>query len=251
MKKFLLSLVVALMAVTASAVNLSNETLHYKVTYKWGIVHKDAGKATITLRVNGNNCKATLVGRTDPWADKIYHLRDTLKSSFSKSTCIPTRYERIAHEDGRYAHDIVNISRNGQTFTGKCTRYRRAKNTSKVTTASTALSAQGMTVDMLSAFYYIRTLDFENMAKGHTSKSNIFSGKKKEMLTITYKGREKVKINGKNQDAYRIRFTFTTDGRKQSSEPIEAWISTDARHIPLLIEGSLKIGKVRCIYTGG
>lgn len=61
----------------------------------------------------------------------------------------------------------------------------------------------------------------------------------------------KVKINGKNQDAYRIRFTFTTDGRKQSSEPIEAWISTDARHIPLLIEGSLKIGKVRCIYTGG
>lgn len=251
MKRCLLLLGMAFMALWSMAANLSNETLHYKVTYKWGVVQKDAGKATLTLRVNGNNCNATLVGRTDPWADKIYHLRDTLKSSFSKATCIPTRYERIAHEDGRYAHDIVNISRSGQTFTGKCTRYRRAKKSNKTTQASTALSAQGMTVDMLSAFYYLRSLDFASMAKGHTTKANIFSGKKKEMLTITYKGQESVKINGKNRSAYRIRFTFTTDGRKQSSDPIEAWISTDSRHIPLLIEGALKIGKVRCIYTGG
>lgn len=106
-----------------------------------------------------------------------------------------------------------------------------------------------MTVDMLSSFFYLRTLDFPNMKKGETVTVNIFSGSKKEKLTITYKGQQKVEVNGVKLPAYYINFTFTRRG-KVSSDPIAGWISADDRRIPVKVEGQLPVGKVRALYTG-
>ena len=250
MKKTLLALCMAVIALSCAAQTLTSETLNYKVSYKWGLVHKNAGTATLNLRVNGGTCHASVYGRTDSWADKFYKLRDTLTSTFSLATMMPTEYQRIAHEGGRYAHDIVKFTRQGDNVTGNCTRFRRGKGETEVKKSATVLNARGMTVDMLSAFYYLRTLDFASMAKGHATTVNIFSGKKKELLNITYVGPETIKYDGKSHATYHVRFTFTSDGRKKSSDPIDAWISTDSRHIPLKLEGSLKVGKIRCFYTG-
>ena len=114
---------------------------------------------------------------------------------------------------------------------------------------TTSLEAEGMTVDMLSSFFYLRTLDFENMKNGQNTTVNIFSGSKKERLTITYLGKQKVKLNGTSLQTYHINFTFTRRG-KQSSDPIDGWITADSRRIPVKVEGQLPVGKVRALYTG-
>ncbi len=246
MKRFALLTVALCAVIYAGAFTLSPETLRYKVSYKWGLVHKNAGTATLRLNVSGSNARAILYARTDPWADGIYNLRDTLISNFPVSTCLPTTYTRIAHEDGSYARDEVKFSRSGNNVSATTTRWRKGKKDSQVTKTTGSLSAQGITVDMMSAFYYLRTLDFPNLTKGSTKTINIFSGKKKELLKITYIGTDNVKINGKDRPAYKVKFTFTSDGRKESSDPIEAWIAQDERRTPLLIVGSLKIGKIRC-----
>ena len=87
------------------------------------------------------------------------------------------------------------------------------------------------------------------MKPGTKKSINIFSGKRKELLTFTYSGMDNVKINGKNHSAYKVTFTFTSDGRKESSDPIQAWVSTDEQRIPLKLIGKLKIGQVQCIYV--
>lgn len=74
-------------------------------------------------------------------------------------------------------------------------------------------------------------------------------GSKKELLTITYMGRQTVQLNGENLPAFYINFNFTRHG-KVSSAPIEGWISADDRRIPLKVEGQLPVGKVRALYTG-
>lgn len=244
-------LLATLSCAAATAHQFTDETLHYKVSYKWGLIHKNAGTATMALRVKGNSATATLYARTDPWADKFYNLRDTLITTFNTSTLKPSVYHRIAHEDGRYAHDIVKFSFAGTHASANCTRYRRGKGEKEITTSTASLSAEGMAVDMLSVFYYIRALQFDRMSQQQVTRLTIFSGKKKETLTITYKGLEKIKLDGKQHDTYHLTFTFTSDSGKKSSDPIDAWISADSRHIPLKLEGSLKIGKVRCFYTGG
>lgn len=247
---WLTSIIIALgIAIKARAVSLPDEQLHYKVTYKWGLIHKQAGTATLSLRNTRSGYKATLTAKSDPWADRIYRLRDTLHSTMSHHDMLPMRYERIAHEKGSYARDIVEFSRKGNLFTGHATRYRRGSDTdSPLKQAATTLEAEGPTVDLLSSFYYLRTIDFTHMKAGDKLTLNIFSGKRKELLHITYKGQDDVKLDDIAYPAYHLEFTFTSDGKKKTSGNINAWISADNLRIPLKLEGSLPVGKVQCFY---
>ncbi len=246
---FLLSILMACTAVCASAFSPSNETLNYKVMYKWGLIHKQAGTATITLRPGGAGYKAVATAKSAPWADKIYRLRDTLRTEM-KHTFAPVKYERIAHEDGKFSHDLLTFTQSGQTVKAHCQRWRKKKSEQSANYATTDLSASGMTLDIFSSFYYLRALPFPTMNPGTTKRVNIFSGKKKELLTFTYAGITTLKINGKEYQTYKVTFTFTSDGKKQTSDPIEAWVSTEPSRIPLKLIGKLKIGQVQCIYTG-
>lgn len=245
----LLSFVLMLTAICANAVSLGNETLKYKVIYKWGLVHKQAGTARLLLNRSGNFYSASAFARSDPWADGIYKLRDTMRTTMHAADFSPTRYEYIAHEDGKYSHDIVTFSRSGNSVTGHCSRTRKPKGETKATTKKITLQANGTTVDMLSSFYYLRSLDFQHMKPGDKKVINIFSGKRKELLTFTYSGTQNLKLDGKTYSTYKVTFTFTSDGKKKTSEPIQAWVSTDARRIPLKLIGKLKIGQVQCLYV--
>lgn len=85
MRKLIPIILTVIFGVT-SALNVNaaalfkNETLKYVVTYKWGLIHKDAGDATVTLRRNGDQYRMVLTAKSKPWADKIYRVRDTLES---------------------------------------------------------------------------------------------------------------------------------------------------------------------------
>lgn len=239
-----------LFASHSSAKLPSSETLSYKVLYKWGLIHKQAGTAIFTMSTKGNHYHARLTARSAGWADKFYPLRDTLITKMRTSDYAPVLYERIAHEDGKFAHDKLIFTHSGNKVTAQSTRTRRGKDSTESKIATTSLSAVGLTVDLLSSFYYLRSLPFGTMNPGKSQQINIFSGKKKELLTITYAGVSSVKIDGVNHQAYKVKFTFTSDGKKETSDPIEAWISMDSRQIPLKLVGKLKIGQIQCIYTG-
>lgn len=247
-KHILAMALLAICTLSASALTLGNEVLKYKVIYKWGLVHKQAGTARLLLNKSGNFYSASAFARSDAWADNIYKLRDTMRTTMHADFS-PSRYEYIAHEDGKYSHDVVTFSKSGNTVTGKCSRTRKKKNETKPTTKLTTLSASGMTVDMLSSFYYLRSLDYPAMKAGTKKSVNIFSGKRKELLTFTYSGIENIKLDGKTYKTYKVTFTFTSDGKKQTSEPIQAWVSTDTKRVPLKLIGKLKIGQVQCLYV--
>lgn len=231
-------------SVSASAeTNFSNETLRYVITYKWGLIHKDAGEATMSLRNTGSTYNIKLVGKTKSWADKFYKVRDTLISVIKKDQFRPQSYTRIAHEGGKYAKDVIAYSYSGTNVNGKVNKFREKKN--KITTSSFDLSATGPTFDMLSVFYYLRTLDPANLITGKKITSTLFSGSHAETVTIWKVGEGNVKMrNGTEREAWHLRFKFTSKGGKKSSDDIDAWISKDSQRIPLQITGSLPIGKV-------
>ena len=239
------ALVWTFMASTAIATGFADETLHYVVTYKWGLVNKDAGDATLTLRGHGDRYNLRLTARTKPWADKVFMVRDTLLSTVSRQGFRPLSYSKISHEDGKYRRDDITYSRSGSTTTAKVKRVKRDRKGASETSHKT-FSAAGEAYDMLSVFYYLRTLDYAALARGEVAEVPVFSGSKVERLTIRYAGRERLQMRDKTyRDAIRIKFRFTTDGRKKSSDDIEAWISADAAHIPLQLVGKLPLGSVR------
>lgn len=231
-----------------SASEIKNESLRYVISYKWGIVHKDAGEATLSLRNNGGEYSVMLTAKTKPWADRLYQVRDTLRATIRKSDFKPLQYTKIAHEDGKYNKDHIRYKYNGNTVTGICDIYKKNKKGVESKTSKT-LTGTGPVYDMLSVFYYLREIDYDNLAKGKVLRATIFSGSQSETITIRCLGKEKIKLKNKTErEAYHIKFNFTSHGKKKSSEDIDSWISTDSSHIPLYLVGSLPIGQVRVYY---
>ncbi len=250
----ILSLVVCMALWTMTAVvsagktsfSGGDESLTYRVMFKWGLINKRAGTATLTLDKGAKEYTAQLTARSEPWADRIYRVRDTLNGRMTLRDFTPLMYEKIAHEGDDHKHDVVKYSRSGNEVTGDCIR-RVFKNGKLKVDERRELTAEGTTVDMLTSFYFMRALPFESWVDGHEETVNIFSGKRKELLTIKYHGKVDLKIDGTSHQCYYITFLFTSAGGKKTSDDMEAWISADTARIPLRLEGKLPVGKVHCI----
>lgn len=248
MKKF--GILIFLIFACSSIINASfqNEALHYVITYKWGLIHKDAGDATLSLKNTGTNYNIMLTAKTKPWADKFYQVRDTLKGIIRISDFKALEYQKIAHEKNKYGKDVINYKYNGSNVTGICQRFKRNEK-GVISQSSKELTANGPTFDMLSVFYYLRQLNYANLRPGQKITASIFSGSKMETITIRNLGIETIKMrSGAKREAYHIKFNFTTSGKKKSSDDMDSWISTDSSHIPLYLVGKLPIGEVRVYY---
>ena len=245
MKRILtIGLLVAAMMLPQSlmAKAFNNETLNYEIVYHWGMIWKHAGDATLSLRNTNNGYNAQLTGKTRSWADKVYPVRDTLKCTMDKDLR-PLRYEKLTHEKDYYARDVVKFSYNYSHTNAHCTRYRSSG------TTTIDLSAKAQAYDMLSVFYMLRNLDYDELSRNKNYTTIIFSGKDKEYLTINYKGVETIKMrDDSKRKAHCITFKFTQKGGKQSSDDLTAWMSTDDSRIPLLLVGKLPVGEVKCYY---
>lgn len=222
-----------------------NEILHYVITYKWGVVQKDAGQATLSLRNAGGKYHVTLTARTLPWADKVFQVRDTLRATILPDPFRPLRYEKITHEGGKYSRDIIDFTYSGPKTTAHVNRLKVRDGKQKRSAKSFVATQEAF--DMLSIFYYLRTVNYSTIAKGHSIRKIIFSGSKSETITIRNLGRETIRMrNGTKTEAYHIRFNFTSDGGKKSSDDMDTWISATAPYIPYRLEGNLPVGKVKC-----
>ena len=222
--------------------DFSNETLQYEIVYHWGVIWKHAADATLSIRKTSNGYQSQLTGKTRSWADKVYPVRDTLKCTMNKDLK-PLKYEKLTHEKDYYARDVIKFSYNYSHTSAHCTRYRKSG------TTSINLSAKAQAYDMLSVFYMLRNLDYNELSRNKNYTTVIFSGKEKEYLTINYKGVETIKMrDGSKLKAHRIAFKFTQEGGKKSSDNITVWMATDESRIPLLLVGKLPVGEVKCYY---
>lgn len=229
---------------TASAdTKFADETLNYVITYKWGLITKDSGDATLSLKNQGSKYYIKLTGKTRPWADGMFQVRDTLISVMDKTKFRPLSYTKVAHEGGKYAKDVIEYSYSGNHVSGKATKYREKKGQTK--NENLELSAAGDTFDMLSVFYWLRTIDPATLPIGQKVTATLFSGSHEETVKIWKAGEKTIKMrDGTKREAWHMKFTFTSKGGKKTSDDIDAWISKDGKRLPLEIKGSLPLGHV-------
>lgn len=247
--KALLTIIILFTSIiSSSARNFEPEILNYDIKYKWGIIHKKAGTAKLSIVPSGNKYVMKLTAKSEPWADRFYSVRDTL-NGVMLNNLKPLKYEKIAHEGSEDKHDVVKFSYDGNKVTGECTR--KAVKKGKITKdEKRTLTAEGITVDMLSSFYYMRHLPFEKWQKGHKESINIFSGKRKETLTFIYHDVSEIEVQDKKYRCYHITFEFTSGGGKKTSDDMDAWIEANAQRVPVKLEGKLPVGKIHCELAG-
>lgn len=250
MKRLTLALCAALMACACAWADggFADETITYKVMYKWGLINKRAGTVTATLRNDGDMYRCVLTARTASWADEFYKVRDTLTCTIRKEGFEPVIYEKMSHEDNTYEHNLVSYFREGGITKANCSTYRTKKGKVK-RDEKKVLEGEGLTLDMFSAFYYMRMLPFEEWQPGQKFNINVFSGRRKELLTINYHGTETITFDEQTYDCYSITFKFTSDGKTKSSDDMMAWITTGEERLPVKLEGKLPVGSIKCFIT--
>ena len=99
--------------------------------------------------------------------------------------------------------------------------------------------------DMLSAYYYARTLDFENAEKGDVFEFNTIVDGEIFPLKIKFLGRDQIKIRMVKFKALKFCPVIQTGRVFKKEEDLTVWISDDKNKIPLCAKAKILFGSVK------
>lgn len=242
-----------LFAITKAKTSKQIENHKYDAYYHWGFIWKKAGSGTLTLTqetaADGTErFHGMMTGRTLSFIEYLMSVRDTIDTYYS-TNLIPLEYAKKTHEgsynaiERNYYTSFPNANLTADKIDSTTVDIKKWSN--KKGNDSKRHSIAGPAYDMLSIYYVLRALDFENMKVGEKLKYPIFAGVKRRHLNAKYEGKSTCKLrNGKQYPAYKVLLTFDT--KDEDSAPLQVWFSTDPDHRPLSVIVQLKrIGSVQ------
>ncbi|MEO8066448.1 MAG: DUF3108 domain-containing protein [Flavobacteriales bacterium] len=165
----------------------------------------------------------------------FYNVNDLYESYFDSVGVFPWAFKRHVDEGGyTFSQDYVFLQHRAEVTT-------QEKKTFKI---------PAHTQDMISAFYFARTLDFGSAAKGDVFTIDCFVDNEEWPLQMKVMGRETIKLrNGK----YRcIKFQpIVQEGRVfETNDDLNVWVTDDANHIPVLAQAKVLVGSIKMELSG-
>lgn len=213
------------------------EKLRYVVHYGW----VDAGEAVLELKESDR----TIQGR------KVWHAVGVGRSlgAFNAFYKVDDRYETFFDAQGIFPWVFMrSVSEGGYEFKQDYlyNQHRREVVTQKQQTHKVPGSVQ----DMISAFYYARTIDFSNAKPGDIYTIETFMDDELWPLRMKYMGKETIKLrNGK----YRcLKFQpAVQEGRIfKGNDDLNVWVTDDGNRIPVLAQAKVLVGSIKMELSG-
>jgi hypothetical protein len=212
----------------------TGEVLKYKVHY--GLIN--AAEAEIELapdihRVNDRPCyRANVFGKTVGSFDFFLRIRNTWRSFIDTSLIVPQKYHRNV-EEGRYRKK-ENVTFNHSTHTAL------------VETKQTLnLSIPDRVQDVVSGFYYLRTLNFDRYRVGDVIQLKGYFYKKIYDMQVVYKGRETVETKAGTFKTFKLVPKMPSTDLFAGESSVSIYLSDDKNKIPVLIKADLLVGAVK------
>ncbi|MEQ8359058.1 MAG: DUF3108 domain-containing protein [Cytophagales bacterium] len=219
------------------------EELKFRVHY--GLIN--AGEATITVddklhEIESSECyQINVFGRTTGPFDWVLRVRDTWRTFIDKNSVTAVKFYRHI-EEGNY-------------FTEETTYFDRERNIATVTERkrngykkfNKEYSIEEYTQDLISGFYYIRALDFNNLSPGELIPVNTFFEDTFYKAEVKYLGTEEIKTKfGKKNTHVFTPIIPNNELFENGANTIMVYYSDDKNKIPLKIKASMFIGAIEC-----
>jgi hypothetical protein len=213
------------------------EKLRYRVTYGF----MDAGEAIMEVNSTSkkNNGREMLhlkgTGRTLGGFNTFYKVHDVYESYVDKKGIFPWFFIRRVDEGGyKINQDYTFFHENLKVNNG----------------AGKELKIPMGIQDMVSSFYYARTLDFKNMKKGDIIEFKCFMDDEIWPLKIKYVADETIHIR-KGKFSCKKFIPVVQKGRYFKSEnDLNFWITNDNNRIPILVKAKIPVGTVKLHLVG-
>jgi hypothetical protein len=208
------------------------EKLRYRITY--GFV--DAGEAILevkstTKKGNGRELiHAVGTGRTLGGFNAFYKVEDVYQTYLDKQGVFPWFFVRRVNEGGYIIEQDYNFLQNkAKVDNGKGKLF------------NVPIGAQ----DMISSFYYARTLDFEKCKKGDVFSFPCFMDDELYILKIKYVGDETIHLRKGKFMCMKFVPVVQTGRYFKSEEDVNFWVTKDLNRIPVLVKAKIPVGIVK------
>ncbi len=212
------------------------EVLEYKLAY--GLIN--AGTAKLTISKSENKIQGREIlhmvgeGRSISAFDWFFKVRDRYETYMDEKAVFPWLFVRRINEGG------YSKEQDYKFFQNKGEVVNEDEETYQV-----PLGVQ----DMLSAFYYARTIDFSNAKKGDIFEFPAFVDEEVYPIRMKYKGKKKIKIKRGKFDCL-VFSPSVQEGRIfESDDDLTVYITNDNNKIPVLAKAKVLVGSIRMELT--
>lgn len=213
----------------------SGEVLHYRIHY--GLLN--AGTATLTTLQTTYQGKPHFYvkgyGRTTGAVRAFFKVEDHYESFINIDSGLPSFYVRNVKEGGYTQHFETAFNHDNQTLI----LTDKEKNTSKV-----VKSVKGIQ-DMLSAFYYLRAQNDDDLRIGSVKKLNIWIDDEMFPFQLKVVGTETIKTKFGSINCLKIVPQVMSGRVFKDKEGVTLWVSNDKNHVPILIQAQLAVGSLK------
>ncbi|MFL5731116.1 MAG: DUF3108 domain-containing protein [Cytophagaceae bacterium] len=216
------------------------EKLEFRVHY--GFIN--AGEATIEVhpqmyRVNNKVCyKAEVSGKSVGAFDLALRIRDKWVTYMDTCTTSPQKFYRDV-EEGKYRlKENVQYDYN----TGLAVVDREGKNGADKSHKEYTIPKD--VHDIVSGFYFLRTINFNKLKVGDTIRTNAFFEDKTYDFQIKFMGRGTVDTKFGDISAIKLSPIMPDNKLFEGGNSIRMWVSDDKNKIPVKIEADLFVGAV-------
>lgn len=212
------------------------EYLKYRVFYdSWLTSWLTAGYGTIEIapefeKVDGREAYHIIVhGYSIGLFNLFYKVRDRFESYLDREGLMSLKFIRRTREGSYVRDDDVYFDH----------RKLEARSTRAVKEITPYVQ------DMVSAFYYVRTWDFEDAQPDDRYYLDFFLDDSLYHSEIIFLGREKLKTDIGSIDCLKFKPKVATGELFQEQYPMELWVTDDRNKIPVMIRSAVIIGSVR------
>ncbi|MFM7015841.1 MAG: DUF3108 domain-containing protein [Bacteroidota bacterium] len=210
---------------------IPGEQLKYRVHYGF----MDAGQATLTVAptlktVMGKTCYQVVgEGKSVGAFDWFFKVRDRYESYIDKDAMIPWYFVRDVREGGYKVNQKVKFDQLNNVATSEKKAIKTPKHVQ----------------DLLSAFYFARTIDLSNAAIGDTFLIHTYLDDEIFPMMIKYVG--KVYLTTDKGKFRCVKFKpYVMEGRVfKEQEGMTIWISDDKNRVPVRAEANLMVGSIK------
>ncbi|MDQ3394073.1 MAG: DUF3108 domain-containing protein [Bacteroidota bacterium] len=219
----------------------TGELLEYRIHY--GMINAAVASLSVSENVffiNNRPCyKIDIHGKSVGLFDLVSRINNNYGSYLDTSAIVPHKFYRYI-EEGKYRHnEVVDFDH----IKDEATTAKLDKKTKKT------LERRNQTVpdniqDMVSGFYFLRTMDFSKTKKGEIITINSFYNGEVYDFKIRFIGREEIKTKIGNFNTIVFSPIMPENKLFDGENSIKMWISDDNNKIPIKIKASMFIGAV-------
>ena len=209
-----------------------------KLTFDINYGFITAGVATMSIprikRISGRNAYYVMFEvNSVPSFNWLYKVHDRYETYIDVEGIFPWRFEQHIREGG-YVRDFAAF-------------FDQRKGIAKTSNGEYEIPQYAN--DILSAFYYTRTLDFSGMKEGDKFHLQNFFKDKVYDLDVVFRGRETVEVPAGKFDCVIIEPLVKEGGLFKHDGDIIIWLTDDNLKVPVKVRTKIIIGYVEAMLT--